>query len=47
MIELTREEKEIILEALKEYEENNFFNRDDNWQAAINKLISLFRNEIK
>lgn len=47
MFELTQEEKEIMLEALKEYEENNYFNRDDNWQAAINKLISLFKNEVK
>lgn len=33
-------ENEILHEALTEYEENNYMNRDDDWQDKINRLIS-------
>lgn len=35
-------DREMILEALREYEENNYPNRDDEWQAQVNRLIDEY-----
>lgn len=36
-------DKEIILKALQEYEENNYMNYDNEWQENINRLISEYK----
>ena len=38
---------EMILQALIEYEENNYETEDDKWQRQINKLISDYENKVK
>jgi len=38
---------EIILEALIQYEENNWESEDDEWQDTINALISEYRGKVK
>lgn len=38
---------EMILQALIEYEENNYEMEDDKWQRQINKLISDYENKVK
>lgn len=38
---------EMILQALIEYEENNYEMKDDKWQRQINKLISDYENKVK
>lgn len=38
---------EMILQALIEYEENNYEMEDDKWQRQINKLISDYKNKVK
>lgn len=36
---------EIILEALIQYEENNWESEDDEWQQKVNKLISEYKEK--
>lgn len=38
---------EMILQALIEYEENNYEMEDNKWQRQINKLISDYENKVK
>lgn len=38
-------DNKMILQALLEYEENNWESEDDEWQKQINKLISKYREE--
>lgn len=38
-------EDEIILEALIQYEENNWESEDDEWQQEVNKLISEYKEK--
>ena len=38
---------EMILQALIEYEENNYEMEDDKWQRQINKLISDYKNKVR
>lgn len=35
-------DKEIILKALEEYEENNYMSYDNEWQENVNRLISEY-----
>ena len=35
-------DNEMILEALREYEENHWQSEDDKWQEQINNLISRY-----
>lgn len=36
-------DNEIILEALLEYEDNNYSARDEAWQQRVNSLIDKYR----
>lgn len=38
---------EIILEALIQYEENNWEGEDDKWQDKVNDLIDEYREKVK
>lgn len=38
---------EIILEALIQYEENNWESEDDKWQDKVNDLIDEYREKVK
>lgn len=38
---------EMILQALIEYEENNYEMEDDEWQKQINSLISDYKNKVR
>lgn len=39
-------DSEMILQALVEYEENNYESEDDKWQRQINRLISDYKNKV-
>lgn len=37
---------EIILEALREYERNNWESHDDKWQDQINEIIEDYKHKV-
>jgi hypothetical protein len=45
MMEINKEEKEIILKALVEYEERYYMSENQKWQKIINKLIDRFNDK--
>lgn len=45
-MKLTKQEKEMLLEALTAYENENYQSKDDNWQKKVNDLMDKIRKEI-
>lgn len=46
-MKLDKKQLEIILDALKEYEEKYYDSKDDNWQEVINDTIAKFNSALE
>ena len=39
-------DNEMILEALREYEENNYESHDNKWQEQVNDLVVKYKHKV-